>query len=68
MDVKCHTKMMDGPDVPDPKIRAAAESFPLLDIGGDMVVQLREQQGAKGGFMSNSRRAVGSKQHLIHFF
>jgi hypothetical protein len=41
--------MIDLPDVPDPRIRAAAESFPLLDIGGDIVVQSRKAtEGPKG--------------------
>jgi hypothetical protein len=42
--VKCYE-----PDVPDPRILAAAESFPFPDVGGDMVVeQQRGQQGYIG--------------------
>lgn len=45
------------PDVPDPRILAAAESFPLLEVGGDIgcsVERATEDWDGRSAMVRNS--------------
>ena len=50
--------------MPDPRIRAAAESLPLLDIGGDIVVQLKERWRDLEGFY-DARRCCDRRESTV---